>query len=42
MLGLIELYRPLDGVTSHKYNLLHFLTTNKKVFKEKGTNFLLG
>jgi hypothetical protein len=32
------LYHPLDGITTLKYKLLYFLTTNKK-FKEKGTSF---
>jgi hypothetical protein len=33
------LYHPLDGVTNLKYELLYFLTPNKKEFKEKGTSF---
>jgi hypothetical protein len=32
---VVGLYHPLDGVTNLKYNLLYFLTPNKKNFKEK-------
>jgi hypothetical protein len=29
------LYQPLDGVTHLKYKLLYFLTTNKKIQRER-------
>jgi len=33
------LYHPLDGDTNLKYKLLHFLTPNKKIQRQKALAF---
>jgi hypothetical protein len=35
----IGLYHPPDGITNHKYKLLHVLTTKTFLHRDKGTSF---
>jgi len=36
---IMGLYHPLDGITNHKYKLLHFLTAQCFLQREEDTCF---